>query len=90
MTNASCACPLKSSRIRPTFIVPYVEGVEMKRLFSRVGLVTGTMLVQALPVLANAPEGGGPPDYSGITGLYYVIIAGILAYGVYDTFFKKS
>jgi hypothetical protein len=62
----------------------------MKRLFSRVGLVTGTVLVQALPVLANAPEGGGPPDYSGITGLYYVIIAGILAYGVYDTFFKKS
>jgi hypothetical protein len=48
------------------------------------------LLVQALPALANAPEGGGPPDYSGITGLYYTLIAVVLAYGVYDTFFKKS
>jgi hypothetical protein len=47
-------------------------------------------MLQALPALANAPEGGGPPDYSGISGLYYVLIGGILAYGVYDTFFKKS
>ncbi len=62
----------------------------MKRLLSRTGLLTGTLLVQALPALANAPEGGGPPDYSGISGLYYVLIGGILAYGVYDTFFKKS
>ncbi len=62
----------------------------MKRVLSQAGLVTGTLLVQALPVLANAPEGEGPPDYSGITGLYYVLIGGILAYGVYDTFFKKS
>jgi hypothetical protein len=46
------------------------------------------MLVQTLPALANAPE--GPPDYSGITGLYYSLIAIVLAYGVYDTFFKKS
>ena len=62
----------------------------MKRLLSRAGLLTGTLLLQALPALANAPEGGGPPDYSGISGLYYVLIGGILAYGVYDTFFKKS
>ncbi|MEK6586516.1 MAG: hypothetical protein AABZ24_09220 [Nitrospirota bacterium] len=62
----------------------------MKRLLSRTGLLTGTVLIQALPVLANAPEGGGPPDYSGISALYYVLIGGILAYGVYDTFFKKS
>ncbi|MBH0203707.1 MAG: hypothetical protein HP496_15740 [Nitrospira sp.] len=62
----------------------------MKRILSGTGLLTGTVLIQALPVLANAPEGGGPPDYSGITGLYYVLIGGILAYGVYDTFFKKS
>jgi len=40
--------------------------------------------------LANAPEGGKPPDYSGISYLYYTIIGLILAYGVYDTFFKKS
>lgn len=62
----------------------------MKRLLSRTGLLTGTALIQALPALANAPEGGGPPDYSGISALYYVLIGGILAYGVYDTFFKKS
>ena len=62
----------------------------MKRILSRTGLVTGTLLIQALPALANAPEGGGPPDYSGISALYYVLIGGILAYGVYDTFFKKS
>lgn len=62
----------------------------MTRLFSRTGVLTGTFLAQALPVLANAPEGGGPPDYSGITGLYYVLIAIVLIYGVYDTFFKKS
>ena len=62
----------------------------MTRLLSRTGLLTGTVLIQALPALANAPEGGGPPDYSGISALYYVLIGGILAYGVYDTFFKKS
>jgi hypothetical protein len=66
------------------------KGEEMKRLLSRTGLLTGTVLIQALPALANAPEGGGPPDYSGISALYYVLIGGILAYGVYDTFFKKS
>ena len=62
----------------------------MMRLLSRTSLLTWILLVQALPALANAPEGGGPPDYSGITGLYYTLIAVVLAYGVYDTFFKKS
>ena len=62
----------------------------MIRLLSRTSLLTWILLVQALPALANAPEGGGPPDYSGITGLYYTLIAVVLAYGVYDTFFKKS
>jgi hypothetical protein len=62
----------------------------MKRLLSRTGLLTGTVLIQALPALANAPEGGGAPDYSGVTGIYYTLIGAILAYGVYDTFFKKS
>ncbi|MEK9140184.1 MAG: hypothetical protein AAB308_03935 [Nitrospirota bacterium] len=62
----------------------------MKRLLSRTGLLTGTVLIQALPALANAPEGGGAPDYSGVTGIYYTMIGAILAYGVYDTFFKKS
>ena len=62
----------------------------MKRLLSRAGLLTGILLVQTLPVLANVPEGGGAPDYSGITGLYYFLIGVVLVYGVYDTFFKKS
>jgi hypothetical protein len=62
----------------------------MKRSLSRTGLLTGILLGQALPAFANAPEGGGAPDYSGITGLYYTLIAVVLAYGVYDTFFKKS
>lgn len=82
-----------SSTIRPTFPVRIqadLKGAEMKRLLSRTSLLTWILLVQALPALANAPEGGGPPDYSGITGLYYTLIAVVLAYGVYDTFFKKS
>jgi hypothetical protein len=62
----------------------------MKRLLSQTGLLAGTLLVQALPALANAPAGEGAPDYSGISGIYYTLIGAILAYGVYDTFFKKS
>ena len=67
-----------------------LEGATMKRLLSRASAITGILLSQALPVLANVPEGEGPPDYSGITGLYFTLIAAVLAYGVYDTFFKKS
>ena len=40
--------------------------------------------------VAFANVGEGPVDYSGITGMYYTLIGIILAYGVYDTFFKKS
>ncbi len=46
------------------------------------------LLMNVSVALANVSE--GPPDYSGITGMYYVLIGLILAYGVYDTFFKKS
>ncbi|HMS82981.1 MAG TPA: hypothetical protein PKD12_04980 [Nitrospira sp.] len=60
----------------------------MKQLLSHMGLFTAALLGQALPAMANVSE--GPPDYSGITGLYYVLIAIVLIYGVYDTFFKKS
>lgn len=63
----------------------------MKKMFTQVSLMAGTvLLVGALPVFANAPAGEGPPDYSGITGMYYVLIGLILAYGAYDTFLKKS
>lgn len=63
----------------------------MKKMFSRISLMAGAMsLIATVPVLANAPAGEGPPDYSGISGMYYVLIGLILAYGVYDTFLKKS
>ena len=52
--------------------------------------VTGGMLLAASQAVANAPAGGGAPDYSGISALYYALIGLVLAYGVYDTFFKKS
>ncbi len=63
----------------------------MRKMFAQVSTIAGTLfLVGTSQVLANAPAGEGPPDYSGITGMYYVLIGLILAYGVYDTFLKKS
>ena len=63
----------------------------MKTLFSRASVMAGiSLMVGAMSALANEPSGDGPPDYSGITGMYYTLIGVVLAYGVYDTFFKKS
>lgn len=63
----------------------------MKKRLAEIGCMTGTLLLVGVShVLANAPAGEGPPDYSGITGMYYVLIGIILAYGVYDSFLKKS
>ncbi|HSB44668.1 MAG TPA: hypothetical protein VLD60_06635 [Nitrospira sp.] len=63
----------------------------MRKMLAQVGAFAGTLvLVGASQVLANEPKGEGAPDYSGITGMYYALIGLILAYGVYDTFFKKS
>ncbi|HXH86381.1 hypothetical protein [Petrachloros mirabilis] len=63
----------------------------MKKMLAQVGTFAGTLLmVGASQVMANEPKGEGPPDYSGISGMYYSLIALVLAYGVYDTFFKKS
>jgi hypothetical protein len=60
-------------------------------MFTQVGTVAGTLLlVGASYVLANEPKGEGAPDYSGISNMYYTLIGLVLAYGVYDTFFKKS
>jgi hypothetical protein len=56
---------------------------------NRVLAATAVVLMSVSPAFANV-EAGKPPDYSGVTGLYYTIIGLILAYGVYDTFFKKS
>ena len=47
--------------------------------------------VAASASLALAAEGDAmPQEYRGITYVYYFVIVLILAYGVYDTFFKKS
>ncbi|MCA9499512.1 MAG: hypothetical protein MRJ67_14040 [Nitrospirales bacterium] len=44
------------------------------------------LVFAANPAFANEPGGG----YEGITAMYYGMIGVILAYGVYDIFFKKS
>lgn len=63
----------------------------MKKIGAGVVAVVGMVLLAGVSyVLANEPKGEGPPDYSGVTGLYYTLIGIILAYGVYDSFFKKS
>lgn len=62
----------------------------MKRLLEAMSLTAAVVLTIAPQALANEAHGDGPPDYSGITWLYYVMIGGILAYGVYDSFLKKS
>ncbi|MDR4494297.1 MAG: hypothetical protein AB7P17_15255 [Nitrospirales bacterium] len=53
---------------------------------SRMYAMLVSLLLIATPALANEPGGG----YEGITAMYYGFIAAILAYGVYDIFFKKS
>jgi len=61
----------------------------MSRIFTGIIAVIGSVMLTAPLALAN--EGTGkPPDYSGISYLYYTLIAAIVGYGVYDTFFKKS
>lgn len=65
------------------------EGHPMSRLIvGLIGAMTSVVLNGSM-VLANEPKGGAP-DYSGISSLYYTLIAIILIYGVYDAFFKKS
>jgi hypothetical protein len=62
----------------------------MNRICVRIATVTATILMaSASYVLANEPKSDGPPDYSGISSIYYTLIGLILAYGVYDSFFKK-
>jgi hypothetical protein len=61
----------------------------MSKMFGQVSAVAATLLIGAFTALANEPKGGAP-DYSGISTMYYSLIGIVLAYGVYDTFFKKS
>ena len=56
---------------------------------NRILAVIAVVLMGVSQALANEPKGGSP-DYSGISSIYYTLIGVILAYGVYDTFFKKS
>jgi hypothetical protein len=62
----------------------------MKRICTGVVALASTVLLASVSyVLANEPKGEGPPDYSGVSSIYYTLIGLILAYGVYDSFFKK-
>ncbi len=56
---------------------------------SRIVATVAGVLMSVSQALANEPKGGAA-DYSGISYIYYTLIGLILAYGVYDTFFKKS
>ena len=50
---------------------------------------TSTFLLSSVSyVLANKPK-EDPPGYSGISSIYYILIGLILAYGAYDSLFKK-
>ena len=63
----------------------------MKKMCAVAGAVAGMVLLTGVSyVLANEPKGEGAPDYSGISSIYYTLIGLILAYGAYDSFFKKS
>lgn len=59
------------------------EDFRMRRITS---FLSAFLVLAANPVFANEPGGG----YEGITAMYYGMIGVILAYGVYDIFFKKS
>jgi hypothetical protein len=61
----------------------------MIKMWGRVSAAAGMFVIVGASVLANEPKGGAP-DYSGISTMYYALIGLVLAYGVYDTFFKKS
>jgi hypothetical protein len=62
----------------------------MKRVCTGIVALASTVLLAGVSyVLANEPKGEGPPDYSGVSSIYYTLIGLILAYGVYDSFFKK-
>ena len=62
----------------------------MNRMFGQISAVVGTLILGASSAFANAPKGEGAPDYSGISSMYYALSGIVLAYGVYDTFFKKN
>jgi hypothetical protein len=72
------------------FVHHFEEGFHMSKIVGNITAVMGTLMIGATTAFANAPKGEGAPDYSGISSMYYALIGIVLAYGVYDTFFKKS
>jgi hypothetical protein len=58
----------------------------MRRVLSAIPAICASVLLTAPLALANEAKG----DYSGISYMYYTLIGVVLAYGVYDTFFKKT
>jgi hypothetical protein len=58
----------------------------MKKMAERTVATLLASGMLATPAFANVPGGG----YEGITAMYYSIIGIILAYGVYDIWFKKE
>ena len=58
----------------------------MRRVVSVLGLCA-TVMLSALPALSDEPKAS---EYSGISYMYYSVIVGILGWGVYDIFFRKS
>ena len=53
----------------------------------RLILVMAGVLMSLMPSVALAEGAGG--SYKGIATIYYMLIAAILSYGVYDIFGKK-
>lgn len=63
----------------------------MQKIRAEVITLAGIILLTGVSyALANESRSDGAPDYSGVTGIYYTVIGLILAYGVYDSFFRKS
>jgi hypothetical protein len=63
----------------------------MKKIGAEVITMAGMILLTGVSyVLANESKSEGALDYSGVTGIYYTLIGLILAYGAYDSFFRKS
>jgi hypothetical protein len=73
-----------------SFLSTTSRRVYMRMILGQASAVAGALFIAGVSsVFANEPK-GGPPDYSGISTMYYALIGVVLAYGVYDTFFKKS
>lgn len=63
----------------------------MQKIRAEVITLAGIILLTGISyTLANESKSDGAPDYSGAIGIYYTVIGLILAYGVYDSFFRKS